>query len=439
MPVTIIPSNISANVFNAHRRVQPPAKDSLDLLERASWNESKHCIEILQSSFTDDILQAARNNNIFIEPSANGFVHDAVRAYNFHHHLQIRPEDIWFAILSQLSIYINAHSSELRHLFVAHSGKKELKVLLEGDRYSVDFGVFARIMTDLIDLNVKDKDLRSWALPTFTTTTETDKVTASIILMGVTQKYFDYKCICICGLPSITLLGSKADYQTIHTRLSKLKSFGSETHEFARLLRPVLSGFIASFDHPNSAEIKDFWGKIAHHDAHGSGPEYYSGWITAFCYWNNEGSPLYGVNADGTLKGATGVFDLGHRIEPLTLNGKQYPRVETGDVPSGYSSVPVIVVDGGVEFDTVMVAGSVGIRQSGSGQEVEGRGTALVDTLQPETGWWIFEVDKDAEMEQERRDKVLEDLERKRDWTLYSAKRKEFEANPVVVRGRGSE
>ena len=145
------------------------------------------------------------------------------------------------------------------------------------------------------------------------------------------------------------------------------------------------------------------------------------------------------MNADGTLKGATGVFDLGHRIEPLTLNGKQYPRVETGDVPSGYSSVPVIVVDGGVEFDTVMVAGSVGIRQSGSGQEVEGRGTALVDTLQPETGWWIFEVDKDAEMEQERRDKVLEDLERKRDWTLYSAKRKEFEANPVVVRGRGSE
>ena len=96
-----------------------------------------------------------------MRPSANGFVHGAILAYNEHHHLHIRPEDIWFAIISQLSFFINAHAEELRHTFVAHEGKKELKVRFEsGNRYSVDFGLFAQLMSRLIEENVVDPELR---------------------------------------------------------------------------------------------------------------------------------------------------------------------------------------------------------------------------------------------------------------------------------------
>ncbi|KAI1785227.1 hypothetical protein LXA43DRAFT_151204 [Ganoderma leucocontextum] len=34
--------------------------------------------------------------------------------YRSHHHLRIRPDDVWLAILVQLNFYINAHAEELR-------------------------------------------------------------------------------------------------------------------------------------------------------------------------------------------------------------------------------------------------------------------------------------------------------------------------------------
>lgn len=60
--------------------------------------------------------------------ASNGFVDAAVRAYNQHHHLIIRPEDIWFTVLVQLNIYINEHAEELRSMFVAHQGQERLQL-----------------------------------------------------------------------------------------------------------------------------------------------------------------------------------------------------------------------------------------------------------------------------------------------------------------------
>ena len=49
---------------------------------------------------------------------------------------------------------INAHAEDLRHMFVAHEGKKELIIDAVGSRHSVDFGALAVRMTKLIDKNV---------------------------------------------------------------------------------------------------------------------------------------------------------------------------------------------------------------------------------------------------------------------------------------------
>lgn len=42
------------------------------------------------------------------------FLSSAVKAYSYHHHLVLRPEDVWFSILVQLNVYINEHAEELR-------------------------------------------------------------------------------------------------------------------------------------------------------------------------------------------------------------------------------------------------------------------------------------------------------------------------------------
>ena len=52
--------------------------------------------------------------------------------------------------------------------------------------------------------------------------------------------------------------------------------------------------------------------------------------------------------------------------------------------------MPVHVDDDGHEFDTVMIAGSLGITGSSSGKLLE-NGEMGLDTLQPVAGWLIFD------------------------------------------------
>ncbi|MCJ1355647.1 MAG: hypothetical protein MMC33_005639 [Icmadophila ericetorum] len=388
MPVTIKPA-----IHPARERKATNAVGSVEaLLKKACPEEYKKCKSIIQSSFPKF------NSESPLYASTNGFVRAAIDAYCYHHHLTLRPEDIWFSILTQLSLYINANAEELRSLFVAHQGQKELVVYGFGNIHTVDFGKMAQQFTDLMNKNVVDPDLQPWIMPAFSTTTETDKTVAAVIMMGAMQKYFSYTCCLLCGIPSVTLLGVRADWQLILERLEKLPSLGGEATQFYKLLKPVLTRFVACFDDPDSAETKDFWQKIADVSG-GSGPPYVSGWITAFCFWNEDGKSLY-----------TG-FGGGSRLD-ATL----YHQVDMDDIPAGYSSVPVNLDDNGTLYETIMVAGSVGIRVSSTNEPLDGgpypprsmiySATGLIpnpdypppanaepglDTLQPESGWFMFE------------------------------------------------
>lgn len=371
MPVTIKPAGHGANsISQDHQR---PVKDSFDMLKRACPFESGACHDILQSSFGPGTHAATD-----IEPSSNGFVRGAILAYSNHHHLRIRPEDVWFAILSQLSFHINAHAEKLRGQFVSHQGKKELELVYgKESRYTVDYGLFARQISELIEENVVDPEIRSWMMPAFSTTTDDDIVIACILLMGATQKYFTFKCRTSCGLPSVTLLGDRADWELILTRIEKLKEYGEEPTQFYNLLKPVMLRFVKSFNNPSSDEIVGFWNSIAQHDK-GSGRDHYSGWITAFCFWNPQGQLLYRPTTSGS-------WGCG-RLPVLKLDDAVYHIVHSADVPPGYTSVPVKMDDGGDNFEATMVAGSVGMGYSHS----RGGGSSL-NTIQPESGWWMFQ------------------------------------------------
>ncbi|KAI4099182.1 MAG: hypothetical protein LQ339_006123 [Xanthoria mediterranea] len=360
MPVTVKPTNLPANPV----RVEPNnrAYSPLELLNQVSFPGRKGPEALLQTSFDPRILQS-------IGLCSNGFVKGAIRAYSSHHHLRIRPEDVWFAILSQLSLYINAHAEEVRDRFVSHEGKKELELIYDGTRSTVDFRGIAKDMGNFIEKKIVDAELREWMMPAFTTTTKNDTVVASILLMGLTQKYFDFKITLRCGLPSVTLLGENSDWELILKRIEKLNEYGEEPREFCNLLRPVISRFVRSFDDPTSPEILTFWNRIAHYLPGMSGPSFYSGWISAFCFWGAEGETLWKPR---------GSFGDG-QDDRLSLDGVVYHLIESDGIPACVTSVPVKVDDNGHVFMATMVAGSIGTRCIGDNS----------DSLQPESGWWM--------------------------------------------------
>ena len=394
MPVTIKPADHLARPWNRHDVISNPT----ELLKEANPGSYNHCKELLQSSFT----KFGRDELVYA--SENGFVHAALDAYNQHLHLKIRADDVWFSILSQLSMYINKNAEELRSFFVPHQGQKEVVVKAVGTRYTVDFGAMADAMSAEIGRKVNDPDLRDWVMPAFTTTTSTDRVVASIMFMGAMQKYFYCRFALSCGIPSVTLLGERADWQALLERLDKIPQLGAQPTQFHGLLKPVLTRFLRSFDAPDHPDTVSFWGNVAHEHRNFSGPNELSGWITAFCFWNTNGHVLGDREGDE---------------EGFRLDDALYHRIEIEDIPLGQASVPVLLDDNGAMFETTMVAGLVGIKVTASCGPVEQRepneqhkseeprepepvarhgpssdeetmAPTIHDTLQPVSGWWLF-------------------------------------------------
>ncbi|KAL8285772.1 hypothetical protein RB597_002712 [Gaeumannomyces tritici] len=355
------------------------------LLEQ-SWPRAPKGLSdrVIQSGLsTESDLRAAH-----VSPSENGFVWAAYHAYRTHHHLVLRPEDIWFAILTQTSFYINAHAEELRSFFVDHQGKKELEAVSNVR----DFGALALQMTDMIAKNVKDPELRDWVMPDFSTTTPTDRVVGSVLFMGAMQKYFSYGFTLCCGIPSVTLLGEAGDWEKLLARVDKLELLGEEPKRFARLLRPVLRHMLLTFEQPESEAVGNFWNRIVTHNRMGSGTDYLTGWLTVFCFWDEEGKAKRGgQNGDefAFMRAAAAAASDDDKEEDFS-----FPFVDIDMVTPGCASVPVKVDDFGDVYEATMVAGSVGIAASagaGAGDE------AALTTVQPVAGWWIFKNEKQGE------------------------------------------
>jgi hypothetical protein len=387
MPVRFNVANHPSNPWPQH---QPLVATREELFSKSCPTEAGECSRIIQSSVSQSTFQDSH-----IAPSKNGFVISAWQAYSSHHHLTIRPDDIWFAILSQLNFYINKNAEALRDHFVAHEGQKELTIQQGGTIDTVDFGVFARSMTGLIQENVKDPDLRDWIMPAFSTTTVDDRTTAAVLMMGSLQAYFKYTSMLTCGIPSVTLLGERADYEDILKRLDKLDQLGPEPSHWATLLRPILRKFVASFDEVMSAEVQIFWSRIAHYEG-GSGISYLSGWLTAFCFWRNDGRPMY-------YRIPLNEFPARHTPVPsyvaqkgrYELDNVTYHTVDTNDIPSGFASVPVKVIDNGRTFRTKMVAGSLGINITRSGEKAD-NGEDKWDSVRSLSGWVMYALDGPA-------------------------------------------
>jgi len=309
-------------------------------------------------------------------PTRHGLVTAVLDAYNRHHNLILRPDDVWQAILTQFSFYVNANAEELRDCFVDFDGKKTLVVEMAGTLFSASFATFANRMVDeQICRNLKSADVTTWLLPKFSTTTSADRVAASVTVMSTLQAYFEYVCCLLCGIPNVTLEGTPEDWEALRSKIDRLPSYDISGKDpvmskWHKLLCPVLDKFMAAAKGNHDLA---FWDRICSHEGGGSGPSYVSGWITVFACFTAKGNwqgdvhdppfrrrSLRGSNADEHAKGS-------------------WPFIDTSYLPVGAVSVPVLVDDNGTQYDTQMLAGQFAYDIVGDGQ----------DTVRPRNDWCI--------------------------------------------------
>ncbi|KAJ6603248.1 hypothetical protein DFH09DRAFT_392415 [Mycena vulgaris] len=402
MPVTFSPAEYPAR----SQDVKPVT--STDILQEACPNQFEQVNQILQYSVGG---RSGPGDTLFkIVPNENGFVNTVMTAYNHHYALVIRPDDVWLAIVSQFSFYVNANAELLRANFVAHEGKKELEVT--GD-IPLDFGALSRQMGELLHENVVDPDLCEWILPKFSTTTVNDSTVGAMLMMATMKKYFDYKMGTRCGIPRVTLEGERQDWELILRRLEKLKEYGLETVAWYHLLVPVITRFLRSFDNPSSPANFEFWQKVACSESYGSGSPDYSGWITAFCVFSTEGrwcGPKLDTDrvqskAPESMSSqrfwASYTRPLQKSRPHLTLDGTEYPVVRADAVPVGYAEVDVMLDNNGVTVPCVIVAGLFGMGFSSS-RDLAVSPTGKNDTIRPVVGWWMYSKLDEAEQKRRR-------------------------------------
>jgi hypothetical protein len=342
--------------------------------------------QIIQSSFptlsrTTSTTYAAKN----------GLVFACLEAYNNHHNLVLRPDDIWLAILTQLSAYVNGNSSSLQPLLL-HSQQRTLNQLHIETPLSpkTDHAQLAQRMAALVSQQQHLRDpslLQDFILPAFSTTLPSDTAVASIALLGTMQKYFVYSWGTRCGIPAVRLLGTPQDWANLAGRCAAYLGkgvFGAEAERWYRIaLKPVLDGLEESFREPGGQKARLFWSRVVDkEEPNGSGKVAYSGWVTAFAYWDEKGRCLWDQHQLAGQRGG-GVV-----------------RLERGQVPMGFVKVPVTLVESGVGRSCEMVAGSLGIKArrweeeglEGDGDAGRGRGREGYDTIQPESGWFMYYV-----------------------------------------------
>jgi hypothetical protein len=343
-----------------------------------------------------------------ISVSSNGFLHACLAACTEGHHLSLSPDDVWLAILSQLSFYVNANEERVREFYVEHKRRKEPEIILKklwvdkpahrgnGQLARRWFG--DRMIKEVRRIEKPNpyEDFGHLCIePDFHRTWHDERIAASVIWLGAPPENWSFSCTANHGLPSITLRGIQKDWYDICSRVKwYVGKFGSEATEFARVLEPVLGFFAKTFDEPESPEVKSFWARMVAHEDFGARGTYLSGWITAFCFWDGQGIPPQ------------------RRFEMPTvacnLGGVRYHRVNMKELPGGYASLPVKMVDkDDSTFRAKMVAGSTGIKADYQYDGNTSRCSKDRICIQPQPGWWLFAVDgseteKSEEQESER-------------------------------------
>jgi len=307
--------------------------------------------------YSGEVVQLSAPRDELVYESPKGLVDVATKAYSQHHDLVLRPDDVWQAILTQFSFYVIKNSKTLRDRFVDFQGKRKLTVTTLGTLYTVDFGELAERMVDeqIVD-NIRDPTIAEWILPGFTTTTENDRIVASVTMMATLQNYFEYEFELTCGLSSITLLGSIDDWKMIRQKVNRLKEFDNEDGNMTKwyeLLTPVLDELIKTKSGINN---RNFWQKICHFTSYGCGSTLLSGWITVFAAFDQHGNWVGDKRYD--------------------VPSSKWPVIDLSDLPSGIVSVPVSINDNGIHYDAHMMAGQFAF---------DGEGTSM----QPRSDWCI--------------------------------------------------
>ena len=313
-----------------------------------------------------------------VETDLHPFVAAVHTAYAYHFPLEISPDMVWLLIAQGFATHINENAEALRAQFVDFDGKKNIDIRrdhFQKGRVENDWeGVFPEFC-DKIGNHVGD-ELTTLVTTEFSTTTIVEKAAFQVTLMDAMEAYFTYSVTTACGIPEITLTGTKEDWESIKERAQLLAPY--ELDWWLDDLLPILD----EFSNAAGGKVKaKFWKSIYKLTGLGSGNPYVSGWFAKLFPYLKYGN-TYTKNPS-----------LNPDQNPDFNEEEVWRSIETDNFPSGLSQVDFIWRYFNDSYKMEFVAGFIGFAQD---EETL--------TLRPEINWAV--VDKNMAVTEEEKEVI---------------------------------
>ena len=189
----------------------------------------------------------------------DAFYRSIVEAYANHQSITLSPDMVWLVISQGFARYVNAHAETMRPKIVNHNGKMDLAIQTSKDLLKEDVDWPSLIGDFASQINKYTKGgIAKTITADFSTTGTVERVASQITLMESVKSYFEYIVYRIaCGIPSVKLQGTAADWRRVLEKTKQLEQYG--LGEWVGELQPILKEFIkAAEGTPNQS----FWKNI---------------------------------------------------------------------------------------------------------------------------------------------------------------------------------
>ena len=303
--------------------------------------------------------------------NGHAFINSVRTAYACHRPLVLSPDILWLVITRGFDLHVLNNAEKLRHQLVRHEGQMQLRVYCEPgliDMPAEKWEPYFPQFTEQISEWTVDSDLVTLLTNDFSTTTPASYVASQITIMSALQSYFKYQIIEACGIPTIYLEGTPADWQKLVQKAHQLRQYDLDW--WMDELEPVLQKIANS----SAGEVDTvFWKSICRkkdmtvdEEDEGCGlgdpTELINGWVIKF----------YPYDEEGNRSTFEGVDDNVIALLPMEL-----------------SSVPLEYVDAlGKTLELELTAGLLGITED-----------SVTKALRPQIAWFITREKTEEENE----------------------------------------
>jgi hypothetical protein len=302
-------------------------------------------------------------------------------AFSGHRPLVLSPDAIWVTITQGLAQHVRLSPEDYRALLVRHEGKRQLTVERDDLHRGSPENPWAEVVADFVaQLRREIGELAERLVCDFTTTGPVERTVSQVALLDVLQPYFSYNVVCICGIPSVTLEGTPADWRKLRERVELLAPFGLDW--WLRELRPICDQFVRAA----AGDVdRRHWRRLYKVRAV-YGAEVINGWLGKLFPYTKD-------LATGTFSRRNDLLDPQVEAEIRQLEAAEAregrdkpprfgaPGITAEALPRGLSQVPFTLSDRNGKRAMELVAGSVVVTQAGE-----------TGALRPTLGWAVREA-----------------------------------------------